>query len=110
MQTGVAGRAVERSLGTARAQAEAEVERLLEAGRAALSDGGYEGLRVDEVLKRAGLSTRAFYRHFAGKAELFLAIFEEESIRASERLAARVDREADPEAAVRTWVAAVLAM
>ena len=39
------------------------------------------GLTVAEVLAEAGLSTRAFYRHFQSKDELVLAVFEQEAQR-----------------------------
>ena len=43
------------------------------------------------ILGRAGLSTRAFYRHFSSKDELFLAMLRQEG----EALAARLDRIVD---------------
>ena len=42
---------------------------------------GAAGLTVAEVLAEAGLSTRAFYRHFRSKDELVLAVFEQEAQR-----------------------------
>ena len=67
-----------------------EVELLLTAAEAVLATSGYEGLRVDDVLAEAGLSTRAFYRHLRGKSELFLALFDREAARAGERLRRKV--------------------
>lgn len=46
---------------------------------------------VAAILGRAGLSTRAFYRHFSSKDELFLAMLRQEG----EALAARLDRIVD---------------
>lgn len=46
---------------------------------------------VAAILARAGLSTRAFYRHFSSKDELFLAMLRQEG----EALAARLDRIVD---------------
>ncbi len=83
---------------------------LLNAARDVLAESGYDGLRVEDVLQRARLSTRAFYRHFSGKAELFLALFDRESARAAQRLRARVQHAGDAEDAVREWVTAVLAL
>jgi AcrR family transcriptional regulator len=110
LKTSLSAQAVERSLTGVRARAEADVSRLLAAGRDALGEHGYGGLRVDDVLRRAGMSTRAFYRHFAGKADLFLALFEEESVRASDRLRAEVEGAGEPVARLRAWVAAVLGL
>jgi AcrR family transcriptional regulator len=87
-----------------------ELDELLSAARAVLAERSYEGLRVEDVLHRAGLSTRAFYRHFSGKSALFLHLFAEESMRADQRLRARVAQADGPAEAVREWVAAVLAV
>ena len=43
---------------------------------------------VAAILERAGLSTRAFYRHFSSKDELFLAMLRQEA----DALAGRLDR------------------
>jgi len=87
-----------------------EADEILAAAREVLAERGYDGLRVEDVLREAGLSTRAFYRHFSGKAALFLALFEQESTRADQRLRARMDQASSPVEAVREWVAAVLAV
>jgi AcrR family transcriptional regulator len=88
----------------------AEIDGLLAAAREVLADRGYDGLRVEDVLQGAGLSTRAFYRHFSGKDALFLALFEQESKRSDQRLRARVEQTSNPAEAVREWIAAVLAV
>jgi AcrR family transcriptional regulator len=103
-------RAVDRSVAATRAKAADEVRRLLAAAEAVLARTGYDGLRVDDVLAEAGLSTRAFYRHFAGKSELFLALFDRETDRAQERLRARVEREPTPDTQVRAWIAGSLGL
>jgi AcrR family transcriptional regulator len=87
-----------------------ELDGLLSAARHALADRGYDGLRVEDVLREAGLSTRAFYRHFSGKDALFLALFEQESMRADQRLRARMELAKGPVEAIREWVSAVLAV
>lgn len=94
----------------ARERSAAEVDQLLGAAEAVLARRGYEGLRVDAVLAEAGLSTRAFYRHFRSKAELFVALFDREAERAHDRLRAKVEGDTDPEARVRAWVASTLAL
>ena len=65
---------------------------------------------MEDVLREAGLSTRAFYRHFSGKDALFLALFEQEAMRADLRLRARVEQADGPVDAVREWIVAVLAV
>jgi AcrR family transcriptional regulator len=87
-----------------------ELGQLLAAAEAVLTRGGYEGLRVDDVLVEAGLSTRAFYRHFRGKSELFLALFARETELAGERLRRKVAAARTPSEKVEAWVAATLAL
>ncbi|MBX7433450.1 TetR/AcrR family transcriptional regulator [Mycobacterium sp. Y57] len=48
-------------------------------------------IRVSDILRRAGVSSRAFYRHFGSKDDLFLALLQREC----DALAARVDRIAE---------------
>jgi AcrR family transcriptional regulator len=105
-----AGGLVDRGVGPAGQQAGEEVEKLLAAAEAALADQGYAGLRVDDVLDAAGLSTRAFYRHFRGKSELFLALFDREMTRAHQRLGSKIARASTPETKVEAWAAAMLAL
>jgi AcrR family transcriptional regulator len=100
----VAERVAERSVRPRRERAEGEVRRLLEAALAVLAERGIEGLTVGEVLGRAGLSTRAFYRHFGGKDELVCALWAAETERAAARRARSVARAADPRAALEAWV------
>lgn len=60
---------------------------------------------VAAILQRAGVSTRAFYRHFESKDELFLALLRQET----DALADRLDRIADevpggPAEQLRAWI------
>jgi AcrR family transcriptional regulator len=83
---------------------------LLSAAQRLLERDARDPLRVDDVLEEARLSTRAFYRHFQGRTELFLALLAEETDRAAGRLRTRIDRQDSAEAKVRAWVEAVLAL
>jgi AcrR family transcriptional regulator len=105
-----AARAVERSATRARARAEAEVRALVEAGLAALRRSGSADLTVADVLSEAGLSTRAFYRHFSSKDELLLAVYEEEARASHARLARAVEASPSPRAAFEAWVDETLAL
>lgn len=105
-----AGGLVDRKVDPTQHKANEELERLLGAAEAALADQGYAGLRVDDVLDAAELGTRAFYRHFQGKSELFLALFDREMSRARQRLTSELAGAATPEAKVEAWAAATLAL
>lgn len=50
--------------------------KIVEAAYELLDEQGLEGLTIRAVLKRTGLSRRAFYERFEGKDDLVLAVFE----------------------------------
>jgi AcrR family transcriptional regulator len=51
--------------------------RLIDAGGIVFARSGYHGASVEEIAREAGASTGALYSNFAGKEDLFLALFEE---------------------------------
>ena len=53
-------------------------QRLLEAAFEEIHNHGFQGMRVDEVLRKTGLQKGAFYHHFKSKLELGYAVLEEE--------------------------------
>jgi len=57
-------------------QGDATREALLAAARGLFGDRGYAGTSLDEIARKAGVTKGAFYHHFSGKQELFLAVFE----------------------------------
>jgi AcrR family transcriptional regulator len=93
-----------------RQRAEDEVRVLVEAGLAVLRRRGTSGLTVADVLAEAGLSTRAFYRHFASRDELVLAVYEHEAERRNAELVVRLGRAPSPRAALEIWIDELLAL
>lgn len=61
-----------------------------------LDEEGLEGLTIRAVLKRTGLSRRAFYERFDGKDDLVLAVFEQTLQFAAELYSREVGPIADP--------------
>ncbi|HEX3963838.1 MAG TPA: TetR family transcriptional regulator [Trebonia sp.] len=57
-----------------RAQGRETVRKLLEAGLIEFEDRGFSGVRVDDVVRRAGISHGTFYLYFANKEDLFRAM------------------------------------
>lgn len=53
--------------------AEETRERLITAAAQCFADDGYEGTRVSEIARSAGVSNGALYAHFEGKADLLVA-------------------------------------
>ena len=74
---------------------------LLDAAREVFSSAGFAEASIADVVARAGASVGSLYHHFGGKAELYLALFEDYQQRQEERAAvavrdARAALEVDP--------------
>jgi AcrR family transcriptional regulator len=107
---GVAEVVTERSIRGAQLRAEHEVSQLIEAAFAVLRREGSVNLTVGDVLAEAGLSTRAFYRHFTSRDELVLAVFDREQERALVRLETDMARATGPQAKLEAWIDTTLAL
>ncbi|SHN11983.1 TetR/AcrR family transcriptional regulator [Actinacidiphila paucisporea] len=71
---------------TQRERSDATVEDLLDAARTLFATVGYAATSLDAVCERAGVTKGALYHHFAGKKQLFSAVYTREQ----ERLSARI--------------------
>ena len=74
---------------------------LLDAARDVFSASGFAEASIADVVARAGASVGSLYHHFGGKAELYLALFDDYQLRQEARTAqavkaARATGEADP--------------
>ena len=87
-----------------------EIRRLLDATYAVMRRTGELDPRVSDIVREAGLSNQAFYRHFQSKDELLVAVLADGQRQLvatlDERMRARRARRA---ARVRAWVEVVLA-
>jgi AcrR family transcriptional regulator len=101
---------VDRSLGPQRERYEREVELLVGSALRVLRRKGYAAATVADVLEEAELSTRAFYRHFHSKEELFLAVFERDSVESSRRMQKRLAPLPGPRARLLAWIDEVLSL
>jgi len=101
----LAGRAVDER----RAAYADEVRRLIDAAYDVMRDSGDIEPRVGDVVKAAGLSNQAFYRHFASKDALLLAVLTDGRQRLLGTLTARMDRVEPGAPRVRAWIEGVLA-
>jgi AcrR family transcriptional regulator len=106
---GAEDRAVERAVRVAKERARDEVQLLVASGRKLLRTTGAADMTIAEVLSVAGLSTRAFYRHFASKSDLLLAIYDNELERYQPLLQRRLDAAATPRAGLEAWIDELLA-
>jgi AcrR family transcriptional regulator len=82
--------------------------KLVDAAYELLEEDGLEGLTIRAVLKRTGLSRRAFYERFAGKDDLVLAVFEQTIRRAAAYLNELVLATPDPLGRLRAIVDAIV--
>jgi AcrR family transcriptional regulator len=64
-----------------RARAAAARERIVQAARDRIAEGGYASASVQAVARRAGVATGSVYRHFPSKADLFAEVFRQASQR-----------------------------
>lgn len=77
---------------------------LLAAASAVVHQHGAGGLTVADVLSRAKLGTRAFYRHFDSKDQLLQSVFLEMARAEMRRLRRKMASAANPVVAVALWV------
>jgi AcrR family transcriptional regulator len=86
-----------------------EVRRLLDAALDVMRRCGTESRpRVADIVRTAGLSNDAFYRHFASKDALVEAVLEDGSDRLHGYLDHQMAKETTPEGQVRRWIEGVL--
>jgi AcrR family transcriptional regulator len=68
---------------------------LVKAARGLFAERGYAGVGTEEIVRAAGVTRGALYHHFAGKRELFEAVYERVEIELAERIAAGALANAD---------------
>lgn len=101
-------RALARSLEGARIRAAAHARQLVDAARQLALASGDSSFTVAQVARQAGVSVKTFYRQFARKDELLLALFEYDSRRGVERLRTAVESSDDPLTRLRAYVVGLL--
>jgi AcrR family transcriptional regulator len=86
-----------------------ERSKLIRAAWTVVRRSGFDGIKVQLVLKEAGLSARTFYRHFPDKDSLLIALIEDEYGAAAHRLRQAVSEAPDdPAAQVAAWIREML--
>jgi AcrR family transcriptional regulator len=105
----VAEALADRAVADRRAAYAAEARRLIDAAfvvmrREATIDPG-----VRAVVQEAGLSNQAFYRHFASKDALLLAVLADGQRQLVGHLASRVATTTDPRQQIMRWITGVMA-
>ena len=85
-----------------------EVRALLDAAYAVMARTGDIDPRVGDIVKEAGLSNQAFYRHFPGKDALLVALLDDGQRRLVETLDRRMQKVGPGTPRVRAWIEGVL--
>lgn len=97
-------RSTARVLDPARRRAVEQSRRIVAAARQIVAESGLDGLTVQKVRQRTGLSLRALYQRFAGKDDLLVAVFEETMRDAATTFAGEIAVVADPVEKLRRLV------
>lgn len=79
-------------------------EALVAAARPLFAEHGYAAVSTDQIARAAGLTRGALYHQFAGKEELFAAVFEQVEAEIADRLAARLTSGGDPVAVLHDGI------
>ncbi|MCA2363872.1 TetR/AcrR family transcriptional regulator [Mycobacterium avium] len=101
--------AVERALDDRQREATEEVERILAAAVRVMERVAPEPPRVSDIVAEAGSSNKAFYRYFAGKDELILAVMERGVAIVVSYLEHQMAKEATPRGKIARWIEGTLA-
>ncbi len=111
MNTGgtLASKAVERALDERHREASEEVERILAAAVRVMQGAGSNTPRVSDIVAEAGSSKKAFYRYFAGKDDLMLAVLERGVGIIVSYLEHQMAKEDRPEDKIARWITGALA-
>lgn len=109
MTTSRAAAAVERALDERHRDATAEVERILAAAVRVIERAAPDPPRVSDIVTEAGSSNKAFYRYFAGKDDVILAVMERGVAIVVSYLQHQMAKEPSPAGRVRCWIEGAIA-
>src|SRR5271167_803073 len=101
--------AVERALDDRQREATEEVERILAAAVRVTERVSPAAPRVSDIVAEAGSSNKAFYRYFAGKDDLILAVLERGVALVVSYLEHQMAKETDPGEQIARWIEGALA-
>lgn len=89
-------------------QAEATRQLLVSVARQRFSAQGFVGTSVEDIVGDAGVARGSLYHHFAGKEELFRAVYEEVQVETVAAVLAAAGSATDPWGAVTAGLSAFL--
>lgn len=83
--------------------------RILETASRLFYDEGIHGVGVDRLISEASVTKATFYKHYGSKDNLILAYVRDQHERVQHRFEQVVAGAPDPQAALRAWVASLVA-
>jgi AcrR family transcriptional regulator len=96
---------LDRSLRSARARAHARSDRFVKAATRLLQEKGNTDFTVQDVVEQSKMSIRTFYKYFASKEDLLVAVYENVVAReAVPRLRKRIEKLRDPLQRLRAYI------
>ncbi|MCK0173017.1 MULTISPECIES: TetR/AcrR family transcriptional regulator [Mycobacteriaceae] len=87
-----------------------ERERIIDAAYDCIAEPHTGPVPIAAILARAEVSTRAFYRHFTSKDELFLQMLRQECAALNGRLDQILDKGEEPLRQLEAWIAEMLTL
>jgi len=81
------------------------VHRILEAAMETFAEVGYEGARVDEIAKRAGVNKAMIYYRIGDKKTLYEEVLHDVFGDTAERIAEKIKDDLSPEEKIKTYIA-----
>ncbi len=99
----------DRAVAERRAAYAAEARRFIDAAFVVMRREGNIDPQVRAIVQEAGLSNQAFYRHFASKDALLLAVLADGQRQLVAYLARRVAAVSDPAERIQRWISGVMA-
>jgi len=107
--TSRAAAAVGRALDGRQREATEDVERILAAAVRVMQRVSPDAPRVSDIVAEAGVSNKAFYRYFAGKDDLVLAVMERGVALVVSYLEHQMAKDTDPADKIARWISGALA-
>ena len=80
------------------------IEKILLAARGEFAEKGFEGARVDEIARKAGINKAMLYYHIGDKKALYAEVLHGVIGRVAERVEQEIAKAGNPEEKLRTYV------
>jgi TetR/AcrR family transcriptional regulator len=80
------------------------IEKIISAARVEFADKGFEGARVDEIARKAGINKAMLYYHIGDKKTLYAEVLHGVIGKVGERIEQEISKAGSPEERLRTYI------